>query len=363
MSTQTASTAVAQQASQASSVPSASSDDAGVAMTTKDFKAELDRLVSRFDEVLELNAQIAQLPKGKTYELPDGRKIGRREFNQARAQYVTELKNLYKPFMLAHKPKKRTGARRPGTGFRIPIRVSENLCGFFREANLGLVDPRDPKSGALKEQVPLLIEGCITSAALLTPLFSIYAIVNNLTSLASSNRTDPRNPKSALLPADQMNHQMLGADALMTKWFGSTFNLLRSRGSHMTENGSEIPAFDPHNFKYASFQSLVSLNRRTRDGKIKRKVGAETVEEDNPAGPALTPEEVAILDPNNKDEAAVKLREELEREQRRVSETLTIYREMNKPAQKELRKGKRKTTRTAPAPAQVAAAVASAGKR
>lgn len=355
MSTQHASTTAA------ASAPAATTEDSCVAMTPKDFKTELDRLVSRLDEVLELNAQIALLPKGKTYELPDGRKIGRREFNQARAQFVTEIKNLYKPFMQARKPKKRTGARRPGTGFRIPIRVSENLCNFFREANLGLVDPRDTKSGQLKSQIPLLLEGCITSAALLTPLFSIYAIVNNLTSLASSNRSDPRNPKSALLPADQMNHQMLGADALMHKWFKETFDLLKSRGSHMTENGSEIPAFDPQNFKYASFQSLVSLNRRTRDGKIKRKIGSDIVEEDNPAGPALSPEETNILDPNNKSTDAENLRQELEREQKRVSETLTIYREMNKPAQKELRKGKRKTTRTAPAPAPVAAAVA--GKR
>lgn len=350
MSTQNASTAVA------SAAPAASSEDAGVVMTPKDFKTELDRLVNRLDEVLELNGQIALLPKGKTYELPDGRKIGRREFNQARAQYVTELKNLYKPFMQARKPKKRTGARRPGTGFRIPIRVSENLCNFFRDANLGPVDPNDPKSGHLKAQIPLLIDGSITSAALLTPLFSIYAIVNNLTSLASSNRSDPRNPKSALLAADQMNHQMLGADALMHKWFRETFDLLKSRGSHMTDNGSEIPAFDPQNFKYASFQSLVSLNRRTRDGKIKRKVGSDLVEEVNPAGPALSPDEVTILDPNNQAKDATDLRQELEREQKRVSETLTIYREKNKPAQKELRKGKRKTTRTAPAPAPVVTA-------
>jgi len=317
-------------------------EDTGVAMSAKEFKEELNKLVEKLDSILDLNSKITNLPKGKTYELPDGRKIGRREFNQARSQFVSELRNLSKLYTQAKRPKKRAGARRPGTGFRIPILVSENLRNFFNEAHLGPMDPRDPKSPPLKNDIVLLTQHGVTSAALLTPLFSIYAIVNKLTERSSSNHTNPRDPRSPCLPLEEMNHQMLGADELMIKHFGSTFDLLKSRGAHTTDHGTEIPAFDPQNFKYASFQSIVSLNRRTKDGKIRRKVNGETIEELNPAGPPLDPKEIEYLD--NED-----VKKELEREQKRVSDTLATYREMNKPMQKDLRKTKRKTTRTTPA--------------
>lgn len=323
-------------------------EDTGAAMSAKEFKDELNKLVEKLDSILDLNSKISNLPKGKTYELADGRKIGRREFNQARSQFVSELRNLSKLYTQAKRPKKRAGARRPGTGFRIPILVSENLKNFFKEAHLGPMDPRDPKSALLKNDIVLLTEHGVTSAALLTPLFSIYAIVNKLTEKSSSNHSNPRDLRSACLPLEEMNHQMLGADDLMYKHFGSTFDLLKSRGAHTTDHGTEIPAFDAQNFKYASFQSIVSLNRRTKDGKIRRKVNGETIEEVNPAGLALAPEEVHYLDNEE-------VKKELEHEQKRVSDTLSAYREMNKPMQKELRKGKRKTTRAAPP--------AAAGKR
>lgn len=334
--------------------PDENTGDTGVALTAKEFKEELGRLVEEFDNVLELNSKIAVLQKGKTYEMPDGRKIGRREFKQARSQFVNELRNLSKLYGQAKKPRKRSGARRPGTGFRIPILVSDQLRAFFSEANLGPVDPRDPKSSALKDELLLLTQNGVTSAALLTPLFSIYAIVNKLTEKSSSNHTNPKDLRSPCHSIEDMNHQMLGADDLMYKHFSSTFDLLRSRGAHTTEHGTEIPAFDPQNFKYASFQSLVSLNRRTKDGKLKRKVNGNATEEINPAGPALSADEVAYLENE-------KVKEELEREQKRVSDTLAIYRDMNKPTQKELRKGKRKTT--APAPVAKPAASGKSAKK
>jgi hypothetical protein len=314
-------------------------EEVNTAMSTKEFKAEIKRLISEFDNVLDLCAKVALLPRGKTYEIEhDGKidRIGRREFNQARSQYLSLMNNLGKLYAQARKPKKRTGARRPGTGFRIPIRVSENLSNFFREADLGPVDPRDPKSPPLKDKLELLIKHQITSAALLTPLFSIYAIVNRLTEKAAANHCDGDRNKPLLSP-DQMNLQLLGADELMFKHFGETFRILTSRGEHYTDKGTLVEAFNPHNFKYASFQSIVSLNRRTKDGKIKRRTANGIIEEDNPAGPALTDQEINVL-------SSEEVRMALDLEQKIVSECLKIYRERNKPAQKDLRKSKRKTS-------------------
>lgn len=332
-------------------------EEVSSSLSVKDFKGELKRITEQLEDLLDICGKVANLPRGKQYEIErDGKvdRIGRREYNQARSQFVGQINALGKLYAQAKKPKKRAGTRRPGTGFRIPIRVSQNLSDFFREANLGPMNPSDPKSPALKSQIPLLTEGCTTSAALLTPLFSIYAIVNNLTGVARSNHQDG-DPNKPLLPPGDMNHQMLGADKLMFKHFTETFRILTNRGDHYTEKGTLVEAFDPLNFKYASFQSIVSLNRRTKDGKIKRKTAQGTIEEDNPAGPALTDEEIESLSQDD-------VRMELDREQKIVSDCLKIYRDLNKPLQKELRKGKRKSAAPAPTTSVTTVKVTS-GKR
>jgi hypothetical protein len=306
----------------------------------KQFKEKLSKLQSDLDNLIELSSAVAE-GKAKKVSVLDaaGNKIGKRDVNHLRSEYVKQMKELSGFYTAAYRRKRAPGAkRRGGTGFRTPIMVSDSLRDFFANAELGYSDPTDANSAPLRDVIQLLVNRDvqaelaqqvgladipgITTPALLTPLFSIYAAVNQLTDLATNNRGKSEVDK---------NRQYLGADAAMKQYFADTFRRLTARGAHETAKGTTVPAFDPNNFKYADFQSLVKYNRRSNDGTIKE--GNAKVA--NPAGPALSAEEQALL-------AAPEIKERLDQEQESVSGTLAATKELNKEAMNQIRQEKRK---------------------
>lgn len=330
------------------------------ALSQKEFKEKLNNCILKpMDELIELSAQIAKA-KAHNQKLMtnDGRNIGKRELNAARSELAKIVRSFAKDYAQARKPRRRTG-KKGGTGFRMPIYVSDSIRGFFTEANLGnaytveRTDPNKPKvvrvvgeAGVLRDVIQLLINRelqktlakqinqadipGITSSALLTPLFSIYALQNKLTDLAlvSDPNGSGRMVPQSQLPEEQKNRQLLGADPLMRKHFGSTFVALAAQGPHTTAKGTEVGAFSADNFKYAAFQSIVKLNRRTVDGKLK---DGNT----NPAGGPLSDMERSLLQ-------APEIADRLAQEQAGVSDTLCAIKEQSKPLVKAIRAGKRK---------------------
>ena len=91
-------------------------------------------------------------------------------------------------------------------GFGKPIQVSEEMQRFFASANLGLMDPRKPASDKNSPLAALLsvVSAGVTTRAILTPLFSIYAHINKL-------------------QKDADNQQYLSADGNMMANFGGIF--------------------------------------------------------------------------------------------------------------------------------------------
>lgn len=157
----------------------------------------------------------------------------------------------------------------PVVGFTAPKYLSDNMRNFFREANLG---PSDP-SNKWSEPLATSIDVGIANVAVLTPLFNIYAHVNNMT-----------------VPGEL---QFLSATPLMHKYFAADF--------------AAIPNFDPNRFRYASLQRLINRNIVPAD--------------------QLTPfQQVALQDPS--------LHEYLASLQRYLSRVLAIYREAKKEAVK-----------------------------
>lgn len=306
----------------------------------KQFKERLGQLQNDLDTLIELSAAVAE---GKANNVPvedaAGNKIGKRTVNHLRSEYVKELKELSGYYNAAYKRKRAPGTkRRGGTGFRTPIMVSDNLREFFTNAELGRTDPKDPSSDRIHDVIQLLINRDaqrdianqaglddipgITSPALLTPLFSIYAKVNNLKDRATINQGKSEVDK---------NRHYLGADPMMKEYFANTFKRLTALGPHTTAKGNFAPTFDPNNFKYANFQSIVKYNRRTNDGMITE--NGQKVP--NPAGGPLSEEEQSIL-------ADESIGKRLNEEQEAVSDTLTRHREMNKELLNKFRQEKRK---------------------
>lgn len=364
-------------------------------LTLQQYKEKLNELVKVVDNLIDVSAAVATA-KASNQQLTtaDGRKIGKREIKSMRSEYAKSLKGLSKDYSLALKPKKKAGAKKAGTGFRIPIYVSNALRDFFADAHrqnkLGSYDeaaatpileqlklntkeskeraaelakaynPSGPSGVPIGTYLRLLVDHsthaslaqqlhqreipAITSAALLTPLFSIYALVNQLTNLATVNRGKAEQDK---------NHQFLGADPLMLRHFGPTFQILASQGPHVTDKESkkataegrapvQVPAFDANNFRYAAFQSIVKYNRRTDNGLLKDGTP-------NPAGGPLTEMEVTLL---KSKEANVPIVQALDGEQSYVSNALKVYKLMGAGERKELRKLKKAGQKKAAAPAK-----------
>lgn len=288
-------------------------------VSAKDFRTKLDKMCNEFQNLITLTNAVAELKKGEYLEYPDRTRLGKRELRSLQSQFSRELKNLAKYFTAAKKRKARKG-KRPGTGFVIPIYVSDSLRTFFSQANLGsaYLSEQDgqgnvtwKEAGKLKDYLQLLTSQSITSPALLTPLFSIYAKVNNM--------------------QDPNNRQFLSATRDMHQYFGTTFQRLReqdlakpktthvrrkdpSSGQTLTEEVS-IPPFDPSRFRYANFQSIVSFNRVPKE--------------------ELSENQKVFLQSDD-------VKQRLSDEQTLVSSTLSFYRQQSEVQRKSERAEKRK---------------------
>jgi hypothetical protein len=220
-------------------------------------------------------------------------------------KFYSALVDMKKIF--ASSLKKRTGAR-GNNGFSNPTRVSDNMVMFFRDVIS--TDPTWNKSFADLSFIndgPMI--GVVTSA-MLTILFSAYALSFNLQSLSAHNRT----------PGLKPNRQYLGADERMYSFFADTFAQATARSERKLAElgvqagqlkvnsslvakryakarrseaarlarlakgkpkpGDEQPiadnafitasdyysVFDPANFLYASIQTIIALNKVKDDG-------------------------------------------------------------------------------------------------
>lgn len=341
------------------------SEQPAVPLTRKEFSAKLAEIIGDVDQLLEISGAVS-LSKVNKIVLIDssGQKLGLREVKSLRSQLAKRIKDLSKDYALALKPKKKTGKKKTGTGFNSPMYVTDNLKNFFIDANnagaIGTLEPNVPGSPNLGDYLPLLTnaEGyldmlasrinqpsipAITSAGLLTALFAIYALLNHLTDNATRNRG-----KSDV----NKDHQYLGADARMQRYFGDTFRVLTDKGPHVTPNEKKkaaeqnrapvpIPPFNPNDFRYAAFQSIVANNRRTANGQVKRKdENGETVEVPNNAGGPLTPAEYELL-------SNPTLLEQLAQEQSLVSKARQIHHDLQDNARKQLRKEKKAAQKAA----------------
>lgn len=271
----------------------------------KEFGAKLDRIVKHHNNLMKLASKVYGLGKTQRLVYPNGQTVGRKEVRTLSSQLAKEIKSLRKNYT-AHGKKKRRKPRKGGSaGFKNPILVSDNMRAFFSGANLGPSDPANPNSQPLS-QVLAVGQNGITTRAIMTPLFNIYAHVNQM-------QRDPN------------NKQFLTATPQMNQYFPDTYARLAARPQKYQKNketgepdlSKPIPKFDPNRFRYASIQSIVADNTIPKDPKSAQAAHL----------PLLQADQQAVLD-----DQATKAR--LEQEQTLVSGILAVYREQKKQAAK-----------------------------
>ena len=236
----------------------------------KVFGEKIKLLVRQHNVLMKLSQKVSSLPAGDHLIFrPDtesaravGRRnvdtpLGRKDVNSLSKQYTTELKGL-KANYVEHGKKKKRASTGNSAGFKNPILVTPNMIEFFRSANLGpsQVGPNaDPNAPPLNDFLSVRDDGK-TTRAILTPLFSIYAHVNNM-------QRDPE------------NRQFLTSTPDMDAHFQETYRILAARPqtyqkrkvvgpdgveTKVEDRTKPIPIFRPDHFRYASIQSIVALN-------------------------------------------------------------------------------------------------------
>lgn len=114
-------------------------------------------------------------PSGITVKTPDGDKVmDKRSLSRYSKDYINQLGDLKKIY--ANRKKK---SSRTSTQFSSLFYVSDQLAAFYKNANLGPIDP-DSGDGKLSDMIDIVTKKRMANAGILTSLFSRYISVNGL---------------------------------------------------------------------------------------------------------------------------------------------------------------------------------------
>ena len=171
------------------------------------------------------------------------------------------------------------------------------MRAFFAQANLGPSNPFVPNSQPLNQILAVGREG-VTTRAIMTPLFNIYAHVNDM-------QKDPNN-KQFLTSTPQMDQYF---QETYTRLAGRPQKYQKDKETGQPDITKPIPKFDPKRFRYASIQSIVADNTIPKDNTKPQSAHL----------PTLTPAQEAVL-------SAPETKARLEEEQTLVSGVLDVYR-------------------------------------
>ena len=288
----------------------------------KVFGEKLKGLVAHLNQLQKLSSHVYSLGKTQSLVYPNGKRVGRKELRTLFSQLGKEITSLKRNYKEHGKRKKRV---RQGTaGFKNPIVVNDAMIGFFSEANLGPAQPGVPGSPPLNTQL-MLLRTRITTRAIMTPVFNIYAQVNGM-------------------QRDPANRQFLSSTPQMDKWFSQTYaelaaapqkfqkrkvrtEVVDAKGrTGFVETREEdatkpIPRFDPQHFRYASIQSIVAKNTVPKAQLLA-----------SPDFAYLVKPKADLTEAERARKAQVEA--ELEREQKLVSDALAVYRGQKAEANK-----------------------------
>jgi hypothetical protein len=205
------------------------------AATPEDFSTEVNNFVGKLKELFKIQKALhtakAQKQGGLDWK---GSHLKSTDVTALQNQLLREVKGFKKLYRAGFNRRRGAGNRKggPNSGFRLPIALKQELIDFLNAANLGSLG-----GNKLQVYLPFLNNSPgnplygVASRAVLTPLFSLYAELNNLSDRAMYNQQRAATP-------EYKNRQLLGADETMRRFLGQTFaNITRKSAAKLASEG------------------------------------------------------------------------------------------------------------------------------
>lgn len=149
-------------------------------VTTKEFGECIKYFQNAHRSLMRLNSLVNKLPHNQPLKIGN-HEIRKSQVNKYSQAYIAQLGDLRK--MYANRKRKKIGTKVNSLFY-----VSDQLVEFYKNAELGKVDPEDDNSDDLKDHIDIITKHRMATSGILTSLMSRYIDVNNLKSKNQNGR-------------------------------------------------------------------------------------------------------------------------------------------------------------------------------
>ena len=154
-------------------------------VSSKDFAECIKYYQQTHKAIVALSGLVNKLPANQPLQIGN-HTIRRSDVNKYSQAYMSQLGDLRKIFS-----SKRKKSKRPNSQLNSLFYVSDQLVNFYKNSNLGPLDPEDPNGEQLADHIDILLENRMSTSGILTSLISRYIESNNLKTPNSSGRFTP----------------------------------------------------------------------------------------------------------------------------------------------------------------------------
>lgn len=162
----------------------ASSENSGP-VSPKDFAECIKYYQQSHKAIVALAGLVNKLPANQPLQIGN-HTIRRSDVNKYSQAYISQLGDLRKLFS-----NRKRKTKRQNTQLNSLFYVSDQLVNFYKNSNLGPLDPEDPEGEQLADHIDILLQDRMSTSGILTSLISRYIDANNLKTPNSSGRFTP----------------------------------------------------------------------------------------------------------------------------------------------------------------------------
>ena len=156
--------------------------------------------------IVALSGLVNKLPANQPLKIGN-HTIRRSDVNKYSQAYVSQLGDIRKLFS-----NKKRKTKRSNTQLNSLFYVSDQLVNFYKNSNLGPLDPSNPKGEKLADHIDVLLSNRMSTSGILTSLISRYIDANGLKTPNASGRfmPDKRMEKAFTTTKYLLNKENLG---------------------------------------------------------------------------------------------------------------------------------------------------------
>lgn len=165
--------------------PTSVSVNADGPTSKQDFAEHIKYFQETHRAIVRLTAVVNRLPANQCLTI-GAHKIKRQDINKYSQAFVSQLGDLRKIYASR---KKRSGKN--NNQLKSLFYVSDQLIDFYKKSDLGKVDPSDPDSDDLSDEIELITKYRMSTGGILTSLIFRYIDHNNLRENSSKGRFLP----------------------------------------------------------------------------------------------------------------------------------------------------------------------------